>query len=63
MPKTIHHTIDMLDVAANATVTIPLEIHLKNNWRFRFGVWLIGLGCRVANIGIEFEEVNKDGES
>lgn len=62
MLRTLHHTVDILDVTANATVTIPLEIHLRNEWRFRLGVWLIGLGCRIANIGINFEGVN-DGES
>ncbi len=45
-------TLKERDLMKGMTITVTI----KRSWRVHFGVWLIKLGCRLANIGYKQEE-------
>lgn len=45
------------DVMAQATMT--MEVRLRRDWRVRVGMWLMGLGARLAGMGVRVEEVDE----
>lgn len=60
MPHPLH--LDALDVMKEITLDVNVNFKVRNLWRVRLGMMLVGLACRVLRCSLVVEDHGGDDD-
>ena len=52
--------LNLRDAVKATGATLEMRVRVVRDWRWRLGMWLIGLGAQFCGFGLDIEEEEND---